>query len=707
MLIKWLLLLPVVLLAGWMILAGVFVDEASTYDRAEQLTLGSIGDPDNLNPIISSTVSAAEVDNYAFNGLLKYDENINIVGDLAERFQLTQDSTAFFASAQAAAVAMGKLRAARARWADMKLQSVRQDDDRLVLHFADASAPAAGTGYEEALLAIIDRKALTGVTVLTVSFNPGSGAAGKTADEVQRKLTALAGRCGVRIWETVPIGTSLLGVSVLGDAAAFREQLPAALSAVSGEVADWLAEALLNEPVITFVLRPNVRWQDGEPLTAGDAAFTYRAILDPQYLSPRGSDFWPVKSVAAPDERTFVVRYRYPYSESVSSWMMSLLPRHILEGRSAEWWADHYNSRPIGTGPFRITEWRHNEFIRLEAFAGYFEGPPNLPAVVYRILPDPFVNEVAFDAREFDVNTLLPFQVRRYEHDRDFEVFRRWGLGYDYIGWNLESPLFADKSARVALAHAVNVERIIRYVYRGYARQANGTFPPQMWYADKDLKCLAYDPALARRMLAEAGWADRDGDGILEKDGRKFRFTLITNNGNTLRASIQMLVQDDLKKVGIAVDTATYEWAVFIKNYIDARQFDACVLGWSVGYSFDQYQIWHGSQAKPPGLNFVSYRSPRADELLLKIRTTFGRPELTELCRRLQKVIYDDQPYLFVAFPETVSALYADKYVVRRPSGAGGWIVEPIRNTKMGFMYYDRWWAEASRHPLPGGRRRP
>jgi peptide/nickel transport system substrate-binding protein len=306
---------------------------------------------------------------------------------------------------------------------------------------------------------------------------------------------------------------------------------------------------------------------------------------------------------------------------------------------------------------------------------------------------------VAFDAREFDENGLLPYQVARYEHDKDFQVFTRWGLGYDYIGWNLRSPLFADKTVRVALAHAVNVKAIIDYVYRGYARQANGTFPFQLWFANKDLPPLSYDPDLARKMLAEAGWKDVDGDGVLEKDGREFAFTLITNNGNTLRSAIQLLVQADLRKVGIRVEIASYEWAVFIKNYIDARQFDACVLGWNMGYSFDQYQIWHSSQAAPPGLNFASYRSAEADALLARIRTTFDRKEIARLCGRLQQVIYDDQPYLFLSFPQGVAALYRGKYVVRRPDGNGGWIVEPVRNTDIGFTYYEPWWAPHSIAP--------
>jgi len=253
--------------------------------------------------------------------------------------------------------------------------------------------------------------------------------------------------------------------------------------------------------------------------------------------------------------------------------------------------------------------------------------------------------------------------------------------------------MFRDRRVRVALAHAVNIDRIIKYVYRGYARPSNGTFPEHMWYANKTLEPYPHDPGKARQMLAETGWRDTDGDGWIDKDGVRFEFALITNHGNTNRAAIQALVQDDLKKVGIKVNTAVYEWAVFIQRYINTREFDACVLGWDLGYSYDLFQLWHSSQIDSPGLNQCAYSSKDVDRLLVEIRTTFDRERIARLCAEMQEVIYRDQPYLFLLTSYTASALYRGKYVVRRPDEMGGWIVEPIRNTKAGYAYYVNWWA--------------
>ena len=167
------------------------------------------------------------------------------------------------------------------------------------------------------------------------------------------------------------------------------------------------------------------------------------------------------------------------------------------------------------------------------------------------------------------------------------------------------------------LAHAVNVPEMVKYILYGHGVQSTGIFTPKMWFFDPNIKPFVYDPEKARQLLAEAGWKPGK-DGILEKDGQRFSFTLITNNGNEIRRDIATLVQDDLKKLGIEVKIELYEWAVFLKNFINKGNFDAMVLGWALGPDYDQYQIWHSSQSNPEQLNVVNYRNPEVDKLLVR-----------------------------------------------------------------------------------------
>ena len=186
------------------------------------------------------------------------------------------------------------------------------------------------------------------------------------------------------------------------------------------------------------------------------------------------------------------------------------------------------------------------------------------------------------------------------------------------------------------LAHAVNVPEMVKYILYGHGEQSTGIFTPKMWFFDPNIKPFAYDPEKARQLLAEAGWKPGK-DGILEKDGERFAFTLITNNGNEIRRDIATLVQDDLKKLGIEVKIELYEWAVFLKNFINKGSFDAMVLGWALGPDYDQYQIWHSSQSNPEQLNVVNYRNPTVDKLLVEIRQEYNRDKIIDLAGNLQE----------------------------------------------------------------------
>jgi ABC-type transport system substrate-binding protein len=231
---------------------------------------------------------------------------------------------------------------------------------------------------------------------------------------------------------------------------------------------------------------------------------------------------------------------------------------------------------------------------------------------------------------------------------------------------------------------------MVKYILYGHGEQSTGIFTPKMWFFDPNIEPFAYNPEKARQLLAQAGWK-LGKDGILEKDGERFAFTLITNNGNEIRRDIATLVQDDLKKLGIEVKIELYEWAVFLKNFINKGSFDAMVLGWALGPDYDQYQIWHSSQSNPEQLNVVNYRNPTVDKLLVEIRQEYNRDKIIALAGKLQGTIYGDQPYLFLYVPQGTSVMWKDSYRIRRPDGQGGWINTPVEMTKAGWGYYMDW----------------
>jgi len=449
-----------------------------------------------------------------------------------------------------------------------------------------------------------------------------------------------------------------------------------------GELAESWSVKEGAEPEITFSLRKGVLWHDGKEFTAEDVKFTYDKIMDEKTNTVRRSDYELVKKAEVLDPYTFKVTYRQPFSPGLSTWGMGILPKHLLENQDIN--TTPFNRRPIGTGPFRFVEWVTDERITVEANPKYFEGKPYLDRIIYRIIPDPSLTEMELLTRGIDAYSVWPFEFQRMKEVPFLNVYTQPSLGYTYIGYNLKNPLFQDKRVRQALTCAINREEIVQYVLYGLGVVANGPFPPQFWYSNPNVKPLPYDPAKARQLLAEVGWkANREG--ILEKDGKPFRFKLITNSGNETRRDVGVLVQRALKEIGIDVTFEFYEWSVFLKNFINVKAFDACILGWGLSPDPDAYQIWHSSQIEK-GFNFVSYRNPEVDRLWEEGRREYDIEKRKAIYWRINELMAEDQPYTFLFVPLGITALQKKFELVEKGPNDKE-IYRPIKMEKAGLMY--------------------
>jgi ABC-type transport system substrate-binding protein len=663
--------------AALLILIGLSFWNASrlSADKKNEMSLGLLGEPSTLNPIQQADSASSQVAGSIFNGLLKYSPDLEIIGDLAKSWTLHQTTTFVFRDAPSAEAAAAILQNAKKDWPDWTLENVSTRGRELILQLREPGLDAS-----KKIHSLFEATPLAPLANLRI----------ETKNNARELLPALR--------QSLPAG-SILREWVESGAAfeitadpTLKPQIESWLTANGGgSVTVGDPVEFLAEPEVAFTLRDDVRWHDGAPFTSHDAAFTYAAIMDDVTASPRKPDFDLILRVETPDERTFRVIYRKPYSPALESWMIPLLPAHLLEGKPQDWWVKNFNRTPIGTGAFKFAEWRTNEFIRVARNPDYFDAPgPWLDGIVYRFMPDQLTLRLAFETHQVDFWGAEPWTVTAFVGDPRFDVFTSPTSSYTYIGWNLQRPLFQDHLVRRALAHAVDVPSMVRYILYGHGLQSTGIFTPQMWFFDPSITPLAHDLDKARQLLAEAGWKPGP-DGILQKNGERFSFTLITNNGNEVRRDIATLAQDGLKKLGIEVKVELYEWAVFLKNHINKRDFDAMVLGWSLGNSYDQFQIWHSSQANPEQLNVVGYKNPKADRLLEDIRQEYNREKIIAMASELQRTIYNDQPYLFLYVPEGTSVMWKDAYRIRRPDGKGVWIDSPVEMTKAGWAYWSDW----------------
>lgn len=413
--------------------------------------------------------------------------------------------------------------------------------------------------------------------------------------------------------------------------------------------------------VITFHLHKGVKWHDGAPFTARDVLYTYRVTVDPKTPTAYAEDFKQVTSISAPDQHTVRVVYDKPFAPALASWGMSILPAHLLEGQEIT--KSPLARKPVGTGPYRFKEWISAQKIVLEANPEYFEGRPYIDRYIYRIIPDSSTMYMELKAGAIDLMSLTPVQYSRQTTNRQFtsrfNKYRYPSSGYLYMGYNLRHPLFGDKRIRQAMTAAINKEELVQGVLFGMGQKAHGPIVPGRWAYNPNVRDIPHDPQLAVRLLAEAGWKEKNSDGILVKDGKPFAFTILTNQGNQQRLMSAQIIQQRLKQVGVDVKIRIVEWATFLKEFIDKGKFEVVMLGWGTGQDPDMYDVWHSSKTNPSELNFVGFKNAEVDRLLVEGRGTFDIEKRKRAYFRIQEILADEQPYTFLYVPDALPVVSA------------------------------------------------
>jgi len=411
---------------------------------------------------------------------------------------------------------------------------------------------------------------------------------------------------------------------------------------------------------IIFHLRDNVFWHDGYPLTAADVEFTYMKLIDPAVKTPYSGDFERVASLEIIDDYTVKVRYKEPFSPGLASWGMAVMPRHVLKNEDLN--KTGFSRHPVGCGPYVFKSWKTQEKIELTANKNYFEGSPYISRYIYRIIPDESTLFLELSTQNVDLTGLTPLQYLRQTDSTFFKQayrkFRIPSFGFTYLGYNLSDARFKDVRVRKALSLAVDKNEIIEVVLLGLGRVCSGPFVPESWAYNKEVAVDGYNPSQARELLRQAGWIDANNDGILEKEGVEFSFTIITNQGNEQRLKACQIIQNRLSEIGIKVKIKVLEWSVFLSEYIDKRRFEAVLLGWSLARDPDCFDLFHSSKTKEGEFNFVGYKNAEVDRLLEEGRRTFDQEKRKQIYHQLHKIIYDEQPYMFLYVPDSLSILH-------------------------------------------------
>jgi peptide/nickel transport system substrate-binding protein len=425
--------------------------------------------------------------------------------------------------------------------------------------------------------------------------------------------------------------------------------------------------------VITFHLKKDVQWTDGVPFTADDVMFGYKTIIDEKTPTAYQEDFLQVKKAEVLDTYTFRVTYEKPFAPALTSWgNLVVVPKHLLEGKDIT--KTDFARNPVGLGMYKLKKWIPGQEVILSSNRDYFEGRPYIDGYVYRVIPDPATMFLELQAGGIDMMGLTPIQYKKQTDNEffrnNFQKFRYPVFSYSYLGFNLRHPWFQDKRVRQAIAHAIDKSEIIDVVLFGLGSPSTGPYVPNTWPYNPHVKKYEFNPEKAKQLLKEAGWDDTDGDGILDKKGTDFEFTIRTNMGNKLREKTATIIQWRLRNIGIKVNIEVIEWSAFINEFIDKRRFEVVILGWGIGIDPDQYDIWHSSKTREKEFNFVSYSNPEVDELLEKGRRTFNIEERKKAYFRIQEILADELPYIFLYVPDATPIVHA-RFKGIKPSPIG------------------------------------
>lgn len=432
--------------------------------------------------------------------------------------------------------------------------------------------------------------------------------------------------------------------------------------------------------VVTLELRDDLKWEDGRPVTADDLVFTFELVADPIVASPRRSNTERMVPGEAPkklDDTHVAFRFDRAFDRATQLAFigdLALLPKHVWESADRATLGGHPKvNEPLSYGPFRLSRWDPGQQLVLEAnpqFTGPEEMRAKLDRVVWRVIPDYATRLLELENGTIDLmDQLLVADADRLRQSHpDIRLVRRGWRTMHYVAWNQRDPRFRDPEIRRALAEAVDVDGMIAKLYtsqsgEAYARRAVGTITPALCGAYNDaLVPVPFDGASARRKLEAAGWGDSNGDGVLDRKGEKLSFSLLVNADNKAMSDAALLVQANLKSVGVEANVEPVAKAALYKR-LGERSFDAAIAGWSAALFVDPSPVWTcESEEERVPYNFTGYCDREVDALIERGLSTPIAQDAAPIWQDVQARIFEAQPYLFLYWLDEIVAV-DDRFV--------------------------------------------
>ena len=393
---------------------------------------------------------------------------------------------------------------------------------------------------------------------------------------------------------------------------------------------------------VTWRLRPGVHWHDGTPHTSADVKFTVEAINSPAYNPESTDGFDRITSVETPDPLTAVLHYREVYAPYQLQFVRGTLPKHVLDGRDIDT-ANDYNRAPLGTGPYKVAEWKSGEFIRLEAVPDYWQGTPAaITTLTFKFIANTNTRINQLKSGEVDMVVMFPWDKHREVAAIPGVVVHRIdGNGYEHVTLNQRAfPAFADVRVRQALTHAIDRELLGTTILEGLAPVTHGPVQPVSWAHNPAVRRYGFDPARAKALLDEAGWRATRGGGVREKGGQRFAFTLITQAGFAVRENVAQVLQRQFRDVGVEAAVQLHDGTSISKLWFEGK-FHAMLHWWQLPADPELTLFFANDRMPPRGRNINYVTDDALTRLVYAADRTVDQGERRRILHEAQARIAD------------------------------------------------------------------
>ena len=379
-----------------------------------------------------------------------------------------------------------------------------------------------------------------------------------------------------------------------------------------------LAESWTQVDPLTLDLkiRKGVKFHNGDPLTVKDVVFSLIKVKnDPSMMS----FFVDVDKIEALDDETVRITTKKPFGPLVG--YLAHYGAGILSEKAVTEAGKSYGQHPVGTGPFKFESWSSGDRIVLKANPDYYQGKPAIDTLIFRTIPEGTNRTIALETKEVDI----ALDIEAMDHDMvrnhpDLKLLQKPALTMNYVGFNTTKPPFDKKEVRQAIAYAIDLQSMVDAIYLGAATPASSSVAPAVFGYNKDLQVRKQDIAKAKELLAKAGYPNG------------FKAKIWTNNNN-VRKDTAVILQDQLKQIGIDVEIELLEWGAYLDRLAN-REHDMFLLGWTPSPDGDSamYAVFHSKNHGSAG-NRMWYTNARVDECLDKGRESTVPEERSCLSR--------------------------------------------------------------------------